>query len=41
LAGHAGWWPAVDEFVRKGAFRIKERYDHNNGLTVLERPRPQ
>jgi GT2 family glycosyltransferase/Flp pilus assembly protein TadD len=35
--GHRGLWPAVEEFVREGAFRIKERFTNNNGLTILER----
>lgn len=32
-----GIWPAVEEFVAGGTFRIKHRYSHNNGLTILER----
>jgi GT2 family glycosyltransferase/tetratricopeptide (TPR) repeat protein len=36
LEGHAGTWPAVKELVREGSFRIKERYENNNGMTVLE-----
>jgi hypothetical protein len=35
--GHRGLWPAVEEFLAAGTFRLRERYDHNNGLTVLER----
>jgi tetratricopeptide (TPR) repeat protein len=35
--GHRGLWPAVEEFVAEGSFRIKERLENNNGLTVLER----
>jgi hypothetical protein len=27
----------VEEFLAQGIFRLKERYDNNNGLTVLER----
>jgi hypothetical protein len=36
-AGHRGLWPAVEEFLTQGKFRLKERYTNNNGLTVLER----
>jgi hypothetical protein len=39
--GHRGLWPAVEEFLAGGAFRLAERYENNNGLTVLERVRPQ
>jgi hypothetical protein len=35
--GHRGLWPAVEEFLKLGTFRLKERLHHNNGLTVLER----
>jgi GT2 family glycosyltransferase/predicted Zn-dependent protease len=35
--GHRGLWPAVEEFLRAGTFRLRERYDNNNGLAVLER----
>jgi GT2 family glycosyltransferase len=35
--GHRGLWPAVEEFLAQGTFRVRARYDHNNGLTVLER----
>jgi hypothetical protein len=35
--GHRGLWPAVEEFLREGTFRLKERYENNNGLAVLER----
>jgi hypothetical protein len=38
--GHRGLWPAVEEFLGRGTFRIQRRYDNNNGLTVLERVRP-
>jgi tetratricopeptide (TPR) repeat protein len=34
--GHRGLWPAVEEFLALGTFRLKERYANNNGLTVLE-----
>ena len=34
--GHAGLWPAVEEFMALGTFRLKWRDHHNNGLTVLE-----
>jgi GT2 family glycosyltransferase/tetratricopeptide (TPR) repeat protein len=36
-AGHRGLWPAVEEFLAQGTFRLKQRFTHNNGLTVLER----
>jgi hypothetical protein len=36
-AGHRGLWPAVEEFLGQGAFRLKWRYENNNGLAVLER----
>ncbi len=36
-AGHRGLWPAVEEFLAQGRFRLKARYVNNNGLTVLER----
>jgi hypothetical protein len=32
-----GLWPAVEEFLARGSFRLKQRYANNNGLTVLER----
>lgn len=35
--GHRGLWPAVGEFLAAGAFRLKHRYENNNGLAVLER----
>jgi hypothetical protein len=38
--GHRGLWPAVEEFLAKGKFRIKTRFENNNGLTVLDRIRP-
>jgi GT2 family glycosyltransferase/Flp pilus assembly protein TadD len=39
-AGHRGLWPAVEEFLAQGTFRLKQRFTHNNGLTVLERIAP-
>lgn len=37
-AGHAGVWPAVDEFLRHHPeWRILKHFPHNNGLTVLSR----
>jgi hypothetical protein len=36
-AGHRGLWPAIEEFLAQGTFRLKARYANNNGLTVLER----
>lgn len=33
-----GLWPAVEEFLQENKnWTIKERFTHNNGLTVLER----
>ena len=34
--GHIGLWPAVEEFLAQGNFRLKSREHHNHGLTVLE-----
>jgi GT2 family glycosyltransferase len=34
--GHQGLWPAVEEFLRQGSFRLRQRYANNHGLTVLE-----
>jgi hypothetical protein len=34
--GSRGLWPAVEEFLARGTFRLKERRTNNNGLTVLE-----
>jgi hypothetical protein len=38
--GHRGLWPAVEEFLAQGTFRLKQRVANNNGLTVLEALRP-
>jgi tetratricopeptide (TPR) repeat protein len=38
--GHRGLWPAVEEFLAEGTFRLTERYVNNNGLTALEAVRP-
>jgi hypothetical protein len=38
--GHRGLWPAVEEFLAEGTFRLRQRFTNNNGLTVLERVRP-
>jgi GT2 family glycosyltransferase/Tfp pilus assembly protein PilF len=35
-AGQPGIWPAVQEFLAAGTFRLQERLFNNNGLTVLE-----
>jgi tetratricopeptide (TPR) repeat protein len=35
--GQRGLWPAVEEFLAEGTFRLKQRFTNNNGLTVLER----
>ncbi len=34
--GRRGLWPAVEEFLALGAFRLQARYENNNGLAVLE-----
>jgi hypothetical protein len=36
VEGQAGLWPAVEEFLARGTFRLRQRYTHNNGLAVLE-----
>ena len=35
--GSRGMWPAVEEFLAEGSFRVKQRFENNNGLTILER----
>jgi hypothetical protein len=35
--GQRGLWPAVEEFLAEGSFRLKQRFTNNNGLAVLER----
>ena len=37
--GGRGIWPAVEELVARGEWRIDYKADFNNGLTVLERRR--
>ena len=38
VATRRGLWPAIEEFLEANPeWRIKERFTHNNGLTVLER----
>jgi glycosyltransferase involved in cell wall biosynthesis/Flp pilus assembly protein TadD len=37
--GTRGLWPAVEEFVAAGVFRLKQRFENNHGLTILERER--
>lgn len=37
VEGQRGLWPAVEEFLAAGVFRLKQRYENNNGLTILER----
>lgn len=39
VGGGPGLWPAVEEFVERarGVWRVAERYEHNNGLTILTR----
>lgn len=35
---HRGLWPAIEEFLAENKkWILKERFTHNNGLTVLER----
>jgi GT2 family glycosyltransferase/tetratricopeptide (TPR) repeat protein len=34
--GHRGLWPAIEEFLAGGTFRLRQRYTNNNGLAVLE-----
>jgi glycosyltransferase involved in cell wall biosynthesis len=34
--GQPGLWPAVEEFLARGTFRLKARHANSNGLTVLE-----
>jgi glycosyltransferase involved in cell wall biosynthesis/Flp pilus assembly protein TadD len=36
-AGHRGLLPAVEEFLAKGTFLLKERRTEGSGLTILER----
>jgi hypothetical protein len=38
--GRKGLWPAVEEFLALGTFRLKARYENNNGPAVLETARP-
>jgi hypothetical protein len=35
--GQRGLWPAVEELLAGGAFRLQQRSTNNNGLTILER----
>jgi hypothetical protein len=37
VQGRLGLRPAVEEFLAQGTFYVKDRYENNNGLTVLER----
>lgn len=39
--GHRGLWPAVEEFLKKGTFTLRERRHNCNGLAVLERVAPE
>lgn len=32
-----GIWPAIDEFVKLKQWKIKEKYSHNHGLTILRK----
>lgn len=36
IDGQGGLWPAVEEFLALGTFRLQQRYENNNGLTILE-----
>jgi glycosyltransferase involved in cell wall biosynthesis/Flp pilus assembly protein TadD len=36
-AGGRGLWPAVEELLAQGTFRLKERSSDRGGLTILER----
>ncbi len=38
--GYRGPWPAVEEFLARGDFRLRERLGGGSGLTVLERAAP-
>jgi hypothetical protein len=40
VEGQRGLWPAVEAFLARGTFRLKQRYENNNGLTVLEAVAP-
>ncbi|MCI0458091.1 MAG: class I SAM-dependent methyltransferase, partial [Gemmataceae bacterium] len=31
--GHRGLWPAIEEFLAEGTFRVKQRFPTTNGLT--------
>lgn len=35
--GHRGIWPALEEFLHEGDFVLQNRYENNNGLTVIRR----
>jgi predicted O-linked N-acetylglucosamine transferase (SPINDLY family) len=35
--GHRGVWPAIEEFIARGRFRLAARVENNNGLTILQR----
>jgi hypothetical protein len=35
--GEPGLWPAVEEFLATGGWKVSEKVENNNGLTVLER----
>jgi hypothetical protein len=35
--GSGGLWPAVEELLAQGTFKLLQRYMNNNGLTVLQR----
>jgi hypothetical protein len=34
--GHRGLGPAVEEFLARGTFRLRERYENCHGLTILQ-----
>ncbi len=39
--GHKGLMPAVAEFLERGTFKMKKHFKNCNGLTVLERVKPE
>lgn len=39
MAGHRSLWPAVEEYLAEGTFRLQARTTNNHGLTVLQRVR--
>jgi hypothetical protein len=33
-------WPAVEEFLAEGTFFLKQKFENNHGLTILQRKLP-